>query len=238
MARSGRTEASRVVFRAGRRVAPAVLASAAVWLAQNAGGQTPAPPGWTLSWQDEFSGTSLDTTKWTAERTDDPANNERQAYRAAQFTVSGGNMVITSQNTPTGGKPYVSGRARSNYAQRHGRWEVRADLPTSKGMWPAIWLLPDVSQYAWASQGEIDIMENRGNQPNLTSSAFHYIQYPNNQFRASEQTTAQFGTAENYHTGFHTYAVEWDASKVRFFVDDVNHYTLYSSDIGNFLATQ
>jgi beta-glucanase (GH16 family) len=198
------------------------------------------PPGWALTWQDEFEGTTLDAGKWTPESTNDPANNEQQAYRPAQVTVSGGNMVITSEKRRTGPKDFVSGRVHSNYAQRHGRWEVRADLPTSRGMWPAIWLLPDTSQYNWPSQGEIDIMENRGTQPNLTSSAYHYGTNPPyfHDFRFAEQTTARFGEPVNYHTGFHTYAAEWDATKVRFFVDDVHHWTIYNSEIDGYLASQ
>ena len=39
-----------------------------------------APPGWDLVWNDEFEGTTLDTAKWTAETTNNPANNEQQAY--------------------------------------------------------------------------------------------------------------------------------------------------------------
>jgi beta-glucanase (GH16 family) len=140
-------------------------------------------------------------------------------------------------NTPTGGKQYVSGRVHSEYAQRHGRWEVRADLPTSRGMWPAIWLLPDGS---WPSQGEIDILENRGNQSNLTSSAYHFgTSSPFfHDYRYAEQTTSRFGASVDYHSGYHTYAVEWDANMLRLFVDDVHHWTLYNADIGGYLASQ
>ncbi len=198
------------------------------------------PPGWSMTWNDEFEGTALDAAKWTPEVTNNPHNNERQAYRAEQVTVSGGNMVITSTNQPTGGKQYRSGRVHSNYVQRHGRWEVRAKLPTSKGMWPAIWLLPDTDEYNWPSQGEIDILENRGNQPLLTSSAYHFgtsSPFFHN-YRFAEQTTSRFGEPVDYHAGFHTYAVEWDAQKVRFFVDDVNHWTLHNVDTSGYLGNQ
>jgi beta-glucanase (GH16 family) len=198
-----------------------------------------ATPGWDLTWNDEFDGAALDTTKWTAEFTTTPHNQERQAYLPGQVTVAGGNMVITSTNVPYQGKSYRSGRAHSNYAQRHGRWEVRADLPTSQGMWPAIWLLPDVGPYPWPSQGEIDIMENRGHQPTLTSSAFHYRNAQGNHtYVWDQQTTARFGDSVNFHSGFHTYAVEWDASKLRFFVDDVHYYTVFDAEVGGFLSRQ
>jgi beta-glucanase (GH16 family) len=218
-----------------------VLASSAMVLLISplAGGQTQTP-GWTLVWNDEFDGTALDLDKWTPESTTNPANNERQAYLPQQVTVSGGNMVITSENVPFANKQYQSGRVHSNYVQRHGRWEVRADLPTSRGMWPAIWLLPNASQYRWPSQGEIDIMENRGHQPTLTSSAYHFGTNPPffHSYRTAEQTTARFGEPEDYHAGLHTYAVEWDSSKVRFFVDDVHHWTVYDADTNGYLGNQ
>jgi beta-glucanase (GH16 family) len=199
-----------------------------------------ASPGWDLVWNDEFEGTAVDPAKWTKEVTNQPHNNEQQAYTADQVTVSNGNMVITSENIPTNGKPYRSGRVHSNFTKQYGRWEVRADLPTSKGLWPAIWLLPNTNQYPWPSQGEIDIMENRGQQPHLTSSAYHWgtNQPFNHQFRFSEQTMARFGQPVNFHDSFHTYAVEWDATKVRFYVDDVHHWTLYNADTNGFLGNQ
>jgi beta-glucanase (GH16 family) len=216
------------VLLAGVIIATASLAAAA------------DPPGWSMTWNDEFEGTTLDAAKWTPEVTNNPHNNERQAYRAEQVTVAGGNMVITATNQPTGGKQYRSGRVHSDYVQRHGRWEVRAKLPTSKGMWPAIWLLPDTDQYNWPSQGEIDILENRGNQPLLTSSAYHFgTSSPFfHDFRFAEQTTSRLGESVDYHAGFHTYAVEWDAEKVRFFVDDVNHWTLHNADTSGYLGNQ
>jgi beta-glucanase (GH16 family) len=194
-----------------------------------------APPGWDLSWSDEFSGAALDTVKWRAWQpsTPGPYNQERQEYLPSQVAVTGGNLVITATNQPYssqyGNYAYRSGRVESNFAQRHGRFEIRADLPGTKGTWPALWLLPDVSQHAWPSQGEIDILENKGHQANLTSSAFHFRLNGSHQYVARERTAARFGQAENYHNSFHTYAVEWDATKIRYFVDDVHWYTTHNS---------
>ncbi len=205
-----------------------------------AGTAQAASPGYTQIWNDEFDGAALDQSKWTAETVQNPYNNERQAYLPEQVTVADGNMVITSTNQPSGNKDYRSGRVHSDWTHQYGRWEVRADLPTSRGMWPAIWLLPDTTQYNWPNQGEIDIMENRGNQPQLTSSAYHYgTSTPyNHQYVFNEQTTARFGQPVDYHSGFHTYAVDWDDTKLRFYVDDVNYYTVYNADIGGFIGNQ
>ena len=102
-------------------------------------------------------------------------------------------------------------------------------------MWPAIWLLADAP---WPSQGEIDIMENRGNQPSLTSSAFHYGTNPpfSHDFLMKDQSASHNGSVVNYHNSFHTYSVEWDPSQIRFYVDNVHHWTVRDSDVGGFLS--
>lgn len=197
--------------------------------------QPPARSGYNVAWFDDFSTTALDTTKWTAANTNVPTNNSQQDYLPSQVSVGGGNLNIKSENIPSRGLPYRSGLVTSTALQKHGRWDVRAQLPTSRGMWPAIWLLADAP---WPSQGEIDIMENRGNEPLMTSSAFHYGTNPpfQHNFLAADQTARHNGTDVNYHTGFHDYSVEWDVDQIRFFVDDVHHWTVRDSDVGGFLT--
>ena len=128
-------------------------------------------PNWKLAWSDEFD--TLDRIEVDAA----PDVTNRRTIRSRrilpeQVTVRDGKLVIRV-GEQAGGKtavPLGPGRSASE-RQRLGRWEVRAKLPGTRGMWPAIWLLPDGP---WPSEGEIDIMENRGNQPTLTSSAFHW----------------------------------------------------------------
>ncbi|MDZ4655967.1 MAG: glycoside hydrolase family 16 protein [Bythopirellula sp.] len=196
-----------------------------------------APDGWTQVWSDEFDGSAVNTTNWRNLNWNTPHNNEQQAYIPQQAAVAGGMLTITATNQPSGGKPYRSARLESNYAKQYGRWEIRAKLPSTKGTWPAIWLLPNVSQHPWPSQGEIDIMENRGQQPNLTSSAFHFRNGSgNHDYEWGETTQARFGQPVNFHDSFHTYAVEWDAKKLRFFIDDINWYTLHDADVGGTIS--
>jgi len=188
-----------------------------------------------LAWYDEFEGSSLNSSLWTPANTNIPTNNSLQDYLPQQVTVASGKLIITSQNLPSRGLPYRSGLVTSTAIQKHGRWEVRAKLPTSTGMWPAIWLLPDAP---WPSRGEIDIMENRGDEPTKTSSAFHYGTNPPYQhsFLFSEHTTVHHGQPINYHNGFHNYAAEWDPDQIRFYVDDVHFWTLRDSNVSGFLT--
>lgn len=198
-----------------------------------------APPGWKLIWNDEFGGNSLDTTKWDPILWTTPFNHEQQAYDSSRATVSGGNLVLTADDADFGGKSYTSGKVESKWAQQYGRWEVRAKLPGTRGTWPAIWLLPDMHQYRWPSQGEIDIMEHRGDKPTITSSAFHWGPNPRGRkFLTAEQAISRAGRLVDFSESFHTYAVEWDPRELRFFVDDVHHYTICDADTDGFLSGQ
>ncbi|TWU51036.1 Glucan endo-1,3-beta-glucosidase A1 precursor [Rubripirellula tenax] len=222
------------------RLLPLVLLASLSLSAHSVLAQAPAVSGFDLAWLDEFDGMSIDSSKWDVADTNVPTNNSLQDYLPDQVSVSGGNLVITAENSASRGLPYVSGSVISKVAQQYGRWEVRANLPTGKGMWPAIWLLSDTTKNAWPSQGEIDIMENRGDQPNLTSSAFHYGTNPpfSHQFVAKEQQSVAGGSQVNYHNSFHNYAVEWDNKQIRFYVDDVHHATVRDSDTGGFISRQ
>ncbi|HEY2841136.1 MAG TPA: glycoside hydrolase family 16 protein, partial [Pirellulales bacterium] len=138
--------------------------------------QIPDVPGWQLSWHDEFDGSSLNTTNWTALNRLDSFNNEKQYYSSGQVSVANGSLQLTATNQPVRNKAYGSGLITSNALYGPGRFEARIDLPTTQGMWPAFWLNPN--QVQWPLGGEIDVMENRGSEPTTVSSAFHWQQDP------------------------------------------------------------
>ena len=197
--------------------------------------QPPEVSGYQVNWFDDFDGNGLDTNKWTAVFSDSPTNNSLHIYLPQNVLVSGGKLRLLSTDQQFGLFDYRSGQVISNAAQRYGRFEVRGKLPTSRGMWPAIWLLPDAP---WPSQGEIDIMENRGNQPHLTSSAFHWGTNPpfSHQFVYSEQESFVGNTEVNYHDSYHTYAAEWDPTQIRYYIDGVHWYTVRNGNVGNFMT--
>lgn len=197
-------------------------------------------PTWKQIWQDEFTGTELSEKKWEIFVGSKPHNNEQQAYIASRVHVADGNLVLTADDTPHEGKPYSSGKVVSRWAQQYGRWEVRAKLPSTRGTWPAIWILPDWRKHPWPSQGEIDIMENRGDKPFQVSSAFHYgsRQPYKHDFKYKPYSKQVEGKPVNYHADFHVYAAEWEKREIRFFVDGENFWTLRDEDVDGFLSQQ
>lgn len=197
--------------------------------ARQAAAQVPDLPGWDLIWNDEFDGTTLNNTNWEALNRRDSFNNEKQYYHPDQVAVTGGNLELTAINVPRANKAYQSGLVTSRDLFGPGRFEARIDLPTSQGMWPAFWL--NSNHVPWPQGGEIDILENRGSQPNLVSSAYHWQTNPGpccdqHQFVYEEYTATQGNQPVNFHNGFHTYAAEWDETSVRFYVDDNLYHTI------------
>jgi len=209
----------------------AIALALAVWAcsAERVVAQIPDVPGWQLAWHDEFGGASVNQENWELIDLQNSHNNEKQYYRPEQASVVDGKLRITATNQPLGNKQYRSARLESWQAFAPGRFEARIDLPTTQGMWPAFWLLP--KSHPWPTRGEIDILENRGSQPFLVSSAYHWQTNPGpccsqHQYVFEEYSTTVDGVPVNFHEGFHTYAVEWEATQLRFYVDDVLHYTV------------
>ena len=208
-----------------RRYAAAIAAMAATLsLASFVRAQTPA--GWTPDWSDDFNGTSLDTSRWNALNRKDSYNNEKQYYRPEQATVSNGSLKLTATNQALDGKAYRSALVQTNVAQLYGRFEITASLPAGQGMWPAIWLLPNAA--SWPTGGEIDIMENRGSAPTIVGSAYHFgSSVATHQYINKDFSYAVNGTPVSFQNSMHTYAVEWDPSRIRYIIDNVPSFTFY-----------
>ncbi len=195
-----------------------------------------------LVWSDEFTGSGvIDTNKWFQQTQfiagTSWANNEQQQYtnRVDNSYVSNGTLKILAKKetfTDQGvTKQYTSARLNSKYAFTYGRVEVRAKLPVGAGTWPAIWMLgQDVIEPGaywsstngtvnWPACGEVDIMEEWGNNPNYVQSALHTP--------SSYGSTVNLGgqTISTATTDFHIYTLEWSTDKMVFSVDGVVHYT-------------
>jgi beta-glucanase (GH16 family) len=81
----------------------------------------------------------------------------------------------------------------------------------------------------WPACGEIDIMEHWGTNQNVVSSAVHH---PINGNLSVGEYISNAQNIAGVSTSFHVYAVEWDAQKITFSVDGINHLT-YNPAIKN-----
>jgi beta-glucanase (GH16 family) len=192
---------------------------AAAALSACTGRDIPAPEGYELVWHDEFSGTSVSEERWNVHLGGGGfGNRELQFYHPDQVTVADGVLTITAERDFFMSHPYVSGMitTEDRAAWQYGRIEVRAQLPRGRGLWPAVWMLPQPpSPYGtWPISGEIDIMELVGHEPDVVHGTLHYGD-PHT-FTGSAYTLPEGDFSED----FHTFAVEWDETEFRWYVDD------------------
>lgn len=189
----------------------------------------PSSP-WRLVWEDDFlggAGQEPSAERWTAELGGSGWGNEELQYytdRASNVSVDGnGNLAITARREEFGGRAYTSGRiiTANKFERAYGRFEARIRLPRGQGVWPAFWLLGnDFAQVSWPECGEIDILEQRGQQPAIVHGTLHGPGYSG----ADGLSSSHAITSEDPTESFHVYAVVWRPGRITWFVDDVQYH--------------
>ena len=187
--------------------------------------RSPAQPldGWKLVWSDEFNGTALDSGKWALELKEGDPGEAVYTNRAANLSVSDGYLALQAQKENYGGKNYTATQisTRNKGVWKYCRIDVRAKLPYGKGMWPAIWMMPNapVAYGTWPRSGEIDIMENLGANPRLTYTTLHYGA-GNQSIQGTYTTPADQSLSDT----FHVYTMIWDSTSFSFTLDSTHTY--------------
>lgn len=127
------------------------------------------------------------------------------------FSIDGGVLEITAQRTPMSvgtsieGYPYVSGliSTQPSFSQTYGYFEMRAELPQGKGLWPAFWMLP--KDDSWPP--ELDVVESIGDPSHVYMTAH------------SKQEKSLGVEARITPHVFHTFAVSWDRRDLIWYID-------------------
>jgi uncharacterized protein (TIGR03437 family) len=191
---------------------------------------------WQLVWSDEFNGASNsqpDPSKWTYDLGNNNGwgNSELETYtnQALNAHMDGlGNLDI---HVSAAGTAYTSARLKTQglFGTGPGRVEARIKLPYSQGIWPAFWMLgSNIATVGWPQCGEIDIMENIGKEPAINHGSLHGPGYSGANPITATYTLPGSG---KFSDAFHTFAIEWTATSVAFFVDGTNYNTIRSTAI-------
>lgn len=199
----------------------------------------PVAPAYQLVWSDEFDYSGLpDSTKWNYDTQGNEyrwGNNELQYYTANRIEnslVSDGKLSITAIKEEMEGRNYTSARliTKENGDWLYGRFEISAKLPSGRGMWPAIWMMPTNAEYGgWPDSGEIDIMENVGYDPDTIVGTVHTQAYNHS---IGTQKGKRISIPDN-HDAFHLYALEWEPEEIRIFVDSTLYFTYKNEGTGS-----
>jgi glycosyl hydrolase family 16 len=179
-----------------------------------------------LIFDDQFSGTSLDTSKWTTylgaqgqrwnnngnlpapySGPNTPVTNESAMFGPSQVSVDNGLTLTATRNaTPyASAYPELSGvvTTEGKFTLPTSGWyvQVKAKMPdSSAGMWPAIWFLPPVSGTPF---NELDGYEG-GWLGTPTNDTMHSDYFAD---QGQQQNAYDVGT--DLTTGYHVYGFQF-----------------------------
>lgn len=191
---------------------------------------------WRLAWSDEFDYAGKPSAeKWSYDvGCNGWGNGELQCYtkdREENARVENGKLIIEARRDGSGKWPYTSARIKTKDKAQwtYGRIEVSAKLPSGRGVWPAIWMLPCKWVYGkyqdgfWPDNGEIDIMEAVGYDPGTVYATVHTAKH------SAKAGDPRRGKAKvpDAADAFHVYAAEWYPDRIDFFVDNEKYFTFF-----------
>jgi beta-glucanase (GH16 family) len=163
-------------------------------------------------------------------------NKELQSYtpRTKNVRVENGVLVIEAQKEQYRDRGYTSARINTlnKFDFTYGTIEADVQMPTGRGTWPAVWMMPSKNIYKpadygitqndpdyWALNGEIDFAEAVGFIPGQNIPAAHTY---NSVKRAPMVTPAM---VPDQSSTFHRYGVTKTPDKLIFSVDGVPYAT-------------
>ena len=138
------------------------------------------------------------------------------------FSVKDGVLTITAAKTAPEnisklwGYQYTSGMLSSHasFSQQYGYFEMRAQMSTEQGMWPAFWMLSTNGKWP----PELDVVEVVGKDDSGVFQTMHTAAAKN----SGKRTEAGVDLA----AGFHTYGMDWTASTITFYFDGKKTHTV------------
>lgn len=192
---------------------------------------------WVCTFDDEFDqpdGSGPDLTKWKYCTRENPTWKRyvSQNPKDSVCVVRGGMMSLLCKPNPakTGdADAMLSGALETsgNYAFTYGRVEIRAKVMPHKGNFPALWMMPMDTRGGWPDCGEVDIFEQIDNE----SRAYHTIHSRWGNTLGHSGDPQKGGSVAIDIERFHTYALEWDANQLRWYVDGKQTFTYSRASI-------
>lgn len=212
----------------------------------------PAPPAPTLSgkqWKvifnDDFNGTSLDTSKWTPcfdwnyGDCTGTFNQGRERYYPSQVRLSSGTAKLVAEpmspsvsnsgcyqstcNYKAGlistARPRADNGSNYLFPFTYGYVEGRMKYPAVSGMFTAFWMLPASTDFTYDT--EIDIVEILGGMPKNIFMTYHYSDrgqsYTPNNGDASNGVCA----LKDYSKDWVRFGLDWEPTYIAWYIDGV-----------------
>jgi len=210
-------------------MADAPVAEIPEWL----GTRPPVEGEWEKTFDDDFTGTQIDLTKWNNEG---PNYWDKISHWSKENVVVDGKTVKLHYEKKTGfqnddpkGKQsdFTGGYLDTfgKFSQRYGYFEARMKLPIAPGLWPAFWMMPDRGEAAgeqWKRAStdkdgmEFDIMEFlSGWGVHRYNIAMHWDGYGKNH----KATGNEHIYVQTDKDGFITCGLLWEPGKVTYYAN-------------------
>lgn len=195
---------------------------------------------WNLIFGDDFNNNHLDLNKWVTcywwdnQGCTNKGNHELEWYLPANIVFDQNTLLLEARKQSVVGSdgvtyPYTSGmvttgRDTSNqkqppkFAFQYGFAEIRAKVPSGKGLWPAFWMLPADN----SAVPEIDVMEVIGDHPNVVNVTIHHTLNDGRTVKNSQELISPTDLSKDWHT----YAVDWEPGSVTWYLDGVAGWQL------------
>lgn len=193
----------------------------------------------TLVWEDEFEGDTIDTEKWNNNQNVGglhwgPIRRGGYWHKDMAF-VNDGSLKIRTQYFDEGKDPengydagYYSAQVttKGKFQQLYGYFEVSCKLPPAQGLWAAFWMMnDDVFNVDGSGEDgtEIDIFESFYYKDSwwgagdAVSINLHYDGYDENH----QGKKLGLYNIENPYDTFNTYGVEWNEDEYIFYINGV-----------------
>jgi beta-glucanase (GH16 family) len=180
-----------------------------------------------LVWDDEFSGPAgsrPSPARWEIEYGSRDGMLQEYTGRPSNVSLDGaGHLVIIAQRTAAGGYTSASIQTEGRFQTEYGRLEARIKLPGGQGLWPAFWAVgSDFNRVGWPRSGEIDMMENFGNDPFKITGSIHGPWGPPHDYAVQSDKLSSVSLAN----AFHVYGVIWRPDRIAFTLDGTGYATV------------
>ena len=168
---------------------------------------------WVLTFQDEFSGDSLDWGIWRSEAT--YPSHILSSRWPENVSVKDGNLYLHTKKEKVAGAEWTSGNVwvRPEYfRQSYGYFEARYKYAPASGLNNAFWITTQSLSLPREKHYELDI--NEGHFPNEINTNYH-ARYGGNDESKGEIDKSEYDLSAD----FHTYGIEWKEDVLYYYFD-------------------
>ncbi len=173
----------------------------------------PKNTDWVLTFQDEFSGDSLDWGIWRSEAT--YPSHILSSRWPENVSMKDGNLYLNTKKEKVGGAEWTSASVwvRPEYfRQSYGYFEARYKYASASGLNNAFWITTQFLSLPREKHYELDI--NEGHFPNEINTNYH------SRYGGNEESKGEIDKSEyDLSADFHTYGIEWKENALYYYFD-------------------